>query len=106
MNRIEFECNMSAQELKLDPYHDWWGSAFLCRGETQMVEYNYCVEHDGHNSSAIYKVIAVPDSDNSEKCYLVTDYDEFIHYEIDFNNPNWETELKQAMYEALVEFFG
>lgn len=106
MNRIEFECNMSAEELKFNPCYDWWGSAFLWRGDSQGVEYNYCVECDGYNASAIYKVVVVPDVEEPDKCYLATDYDEFIHYEIDFNNPDWEAELKQAMYKALVGFFG
>lgn len=95
----EFECNMS-EEYKDYDCHDEWGCAFAWLGDIG-VEYNFCIDNSTNkniNCCAIYKMEM-----NNETDYMETDYDEFEHYEIDFNNPNWEAELENAMCKALIE---
>ena len=93
----EFECNMS-EEFKTHTDHDEWGCACVWLNDIG-VEYNFCID-DGNNSCAIYKMEM-----NKEEDYMETDYSKFIHYEIDFNNPEWKSELENAMCKALIEFF-
>ena len=90
----EFECNMS-DEYK-DKETDEWGCAFVWLNDIG-VEYNFCID-SGNNCCAIYKMEI-----NEETDYMETDYDTFIHYEIDFDNENWEQELENAMCKALIE---
>lgn len=92
----EFECNMS-EEYK-DNEMDEWGCAFVWLNDIG-VEYNFCID-SGENCCAIYKM-----EFNNKTDYMETDYDTFIHYEIDFDNPKWKTELENAMCKALIEFF-
>ena len=61
------------------------------------VEYNFCVD-DGENCCAIYK------GEINEKNCMETDYNTFVHYEIDFDNENWKEELENAMCEAMIDF--
>lgn len=92
----EFECNMS-NEYKNHVHCDEWGCASIFYGG-MGVEYNFCV--DGEiNCCAIYKM-----ETNEESDYMETDYNKYIHYEIDFDNENWKEELENAMCEALIEF--
>lgn len=91
----EFECNMS-EEYK-DSEIDEWGCAFIWLNDIG-VEYNFCID-SGENSCAIYKTEI-----NEETDYMETDYDKYIHYEIDFDNENWKEELENAMCEALIKF--
>lgn len=98
-----FQCNISKQEVIKEiadtDYFDEWGCAFLSVGNEIGVEYNLCVD-SGINCSAIYKVYY-----NEKTDYLETDYDEFIHYEIDFDNPEWKKELENAMCDTLIKLF-
>ena len=94
----EFEYNIS-EEYKNNDYIDEWASAFVWL-ENIGVEYNLCIDNTSEeicNSSAIYKT--------ASEGYLSTNYDEYVHYEINFNNPNWKAELENAMCEALIEFY-
>ena len=91
----EFECNMS-DELKNKTSYDEWGCAFVWLGDIG-VEYNFCID-SGENCCAIYKT-----NMNHETGHMETDYDEFVHYEIDFNDLDWEKKLENAMCEALLE---
>ena len=94
----EFECNMSDEYKDIET--DEWGCAFVWVDiwiETIGVEYNFCID-GGKNCSAIYKM-----KYDEEKEYNVTDYDTFIHYEINFDNENWKEELEEAMCKALIE---
>ena len=91
----EFECNMS-EEYK-DKETDEWGCAFVWLNDIG-VEYNFCID-SGNNCCAIYKMEI-----NKETDYMETDYDKYIHYEIDFDNENWKEELENAMCEALIKF--
>lgn len=94
----EFECNMS-DEYKNRVHCDEWGCASIFYGDVG-VEYNFCI--DGEiNCCAIYKM-----ETNEESDYMETDYNTYIHYEIDFDNENWEQELENAMCKALIEFYN
>lgn len=90
---FSFDCNMS-EEYKNYISHDEWGCAVLWENG-KGAEYNFCI--DGTNCSAIYKVEMVGDD-------VETDYSEYVHYEIDFSNPEWEAALCEAMRKALRTF--
>ena len=92
-NDYEFECNIS-DELKNETNCDLWGSAFIFVGDAIGVEYNFCIDK-GTNSSAIYEMTL-----NYKTGYMETDYDKFIHYEVDFNDLDWEKKLENAMCKA------
>jgi len=68
---------------------DEWGAAQYWNGD-KGVEYNFCKD-TGNDCSAIYSM-----SINSEG-YVETDYDNYIHYEIDFNDKHWRLKLREAM---------
>lgn len=94
--KFEFECNVS-KEYKDCGSCDEWGCAFVWLGDDIGVEYNFCIDGE-YNCCAIYKMEV-----NSETGYMETDYDEFIHYEIDFDNEHWMEDLKDAMCKALIK---
>lgn len=98
-----FECNITKRrvlnKIADTTYFDEWGCAFISLGQKIGVEYNLCVDN-GENSSGIYKV----DYNEKDGC-IVTNYDEFFHYEIDFDNRKWKEKLENAMCKALIEFF-
>ena len=75
---------------------DEWGVAELWFGN-KGVEYNYCID-DGENCSAIYKTEI-----NEKNGYRETDYSSFIHYEVDFNDMNWKTDLLNELHIAFEE---
>ena len=80
-----------------------WGAAFYwIGGGDHGVEYNLHIEVNGdeiYNASAIYKT-------DTEGEYLETDYNTFVHYEIDFEDPRWESKLRNAMRDAAYKFWG
>ena len=94
----DFECNIS-KKYKNYTNHDEWGCACVWLGENIGAEYNFCIDNST-NCCAIYKM-----EFNNKTDYMETDYSTFIHYEIDFNNRKWKTELENAMCKALIEFF-
>lgn len=75
---------------------DEWGIAELWRGN-KGVEYNYCID-DGENCSAIYKTEI-----NEKTGYRETDYNSFIHYEVNFNDMNWKADLLNELHIAFEE---
>ncbi len=91
---FEFELNMD-DSYKNYEIIDEWGMAVVWAGY-YGAEYNFCIEK-GNNYSAIYFM-----EYNDETDYWETEYDCFEHYEIDFNNPNWKLELKEAMYNFVI----
>lgn len=91
----DFEINLSNEEKNND-VGDVWGCSYVWLGEDIGVEYNLCIEDDGTNCSAIYKM-----NMNHKTGYMETDTDEFIHYEVDFSDPEWENQLENAMCIAL-----
>lgn len=96
-NAYEFECNMS-KEYKAYENHDEWGCAFVWLGENIGVEYNFSID-ECESFCAIYKIEFNNDTD-----YMETDYNTYIHYNIDFDNDNWKEELENAMCKALIKF--
>lgn len=102
----EFECNMSneyKEYYKEYDSYDEWGCAFVWLGENIGAEYNFAIEtynDEVYTACAIYKM-----KFNNKADYMETDYDTFIHYDIDFNNENWEEELENAMCKAIIKFF-
>lgn len=95
-NGYEFECNM-LEEYKNYKNHDEFGCAFVWLGSDIGVEYNFAVD-EGENLSAIYKM-----EFNYETDYMETDYDKYVHYEVDFSNKKWKDELENAMCKALIK---
>lgn len=96
-NGYEFECNMS-KEYKTYENHDEWGCAFVWFGENIGAEYNFSVD-EGESFCAIYKV-----EFNNKTDYMETDYDTYVHYDVNFDNNNWKEELENAMCKALIKF--
>ena len=103
-----FECQIKKEEVLKEiastNYFDEWGCAYASLGEEMGAEYNLCIDNTigtSENCSAIYKT----DYNKQEDC-IETDCSRFIHYEIDFDNPEWEKELENAMCEALIEFYA
>lgn len=94
-NKYKFELNMD-DSYKQYTDIDEWGMAVIDFG-TYGAEYNFCIE-EGDNYSAIYYM-----EYNEETGYWDTDYNYFEHYEINFNNPNWKLELKEAMYNFVID---
>lgn len=86
---IEFELNMD-ESYKDCKTIDEWTMAVVWIGH-YGAEYNLCLQ-DGDNYSAIYFM-----KYNDETDYWDTDSSDYLHYEIDFNNPNWKLDLKEAM---------
>lgn len=110
-NDYYFHCDITKRNMlkriNNTDFFDEWGCAFVSLedstlGEEIGVEYNLCIDKttgEYRDCSAIYKV------DYNEKDNCIEDYSKYIHYEIDFNNPKWKTELENAMCKALIEFF-
>lgn len=92
---FEFELNMDDSYKNYETI-DEWGMAVVWAGY-YGAEYNFCLE-DGDNYSAIYFMEYDEETGNWE-----TDSNCFKHYEIDFNNPNWKLELKEAMYNFVID---
>ena len=87
----EFECNI---EILEEDCVDIWGAAFVWLGDNIGVEYNLCIDENGNNCSAIYKMQMNGD-------YMETDYSSFIHYEVDFDDADWKNTLRNIMCNAL-----
>ena len=95
-NMMTFECNM--EKSKNLTGTDIWGAAFLWAGETKGAEYNLCIDENGENCSAIYKMYADAEGD------IQTDHSTFVNYEVDFEEENWKENLRMAMEDALKYF--
>ena len=75
---------------------DEWGVATVTIDGLYGAEYNICIE-DGNNESAIYF------QELDENNFWQTDFSNYKHYEIDFNNPNWKEDLKKEMKNYLLK---
>ena len=95
-----FELNHSCIDDIVNPdQFDIWGFAELIDSKHGIgAEYNYSCDY-GINQSAIY-----PIHKYNEK--WTTDYDTFSHYEINFDEPDWEIKLEKAMNDFLDEIYG
>ncbi len=98
MNNFEFELNMDDSYKNCETI-DEWGMAMVWAGD-YGAEYNLCLQ-DGDNYSAIYFMKYDDETD-----YWDTDCSCFEHYEIDFNNPNWKLELKETMYNFVINIIN
>lgn len=67
---IEFECNFEKPSVLKGI--DIWGAAFLWVREKEGAEYNFCIDENGENCSAIYKMI------EDENGIMYTDHDTFF----------------------------
>ena len=105
--KYHYECNIDKKEILYEisnsDYFDEWGDVYISLGKEIGAEYNLCVDNttnENLNCSAIYKV----DYNKKNECFE-TDYNSYIHYEIDFNNPKWKVKLENAMCKALIKMF-
>lgn len=94
--QYHYECSIS-NEFRKYVCCDAWGCVSLTLGNIG-VEYNFCVD-DGENYSGIYKM-----EYNSDIGVFETDPTVFVPYAIDFDNPEWEKDLENALCEALTDF--
>lgn len=102
-----WQCNIAKRKILRKiantNYFDEWDCAYVSFGEEMGVEYNLCIDNttdENINCSAIYKT-----NYNIKNDCIETDTNTFVHYEINFSNPEWKKELENAMCEALIEFF-
>lgn len=88
------------KEIKKYEVCDIWGFAELTIGN-KGVEYNFHIDNSTNeaiNSSAIYRMYF-----NKKEDYWETDYDNFVYYEIDFNDKDWKKQLEIAMCQVLID---
>ena len=95
----KFESNFNNEII--DEYNnnenvDEWGCALVTINNKYGAEYNLCIE-DKDNESAIYF------QEFDENGFWQTDYSDCKHYEINFNNPNWEKDLEKKMKNYLID---
>ena len=93
---MEYEINISPESKEKDM--DLWGAAFLWLDRKRGVEYNLCYQN-GICCSAIYKMKFSKLNDN-----FITDYDTYSHYEINFDDNNWEKKLVKEMKKVAIKF--
>lgn len=79
---------------------DTWGDIEVFSDEYGIgLDYNLCIDNsdgDMDNESAFYVMRFDP-----ETGYYDTDYDDFVHYEIDINNPEWKSDMKKFATDYL-----
>lgn len=85
----EFELNMNDSYKQYTDIDEW--KMAIVRIGYYGAEYNLCLQN-GDNYSAIYFM-----KYNDKTDYWDTDSNDYLHYEIDFNNPNWKLDLKETM---------
>lgn len=90
--KYEFELNIYKDYAKHNDI-DEWGCAFVWIDDLVGCEYNFCVQN-GENCSAIYIMEYSNDDENWH-----TDWSNFNHYEIDFEDVDWAEKIEQEMYE-------
>lgn len=95
---FEFELNMDDSYKNYETIDEWEMATVWV--EDYGAEYNLCLQN-GDNYSAIYFM-----EHNDETDYWDTDSSCFEHYEIDFNNPNWKLELKETMYNFVINMIN
>lgn len=88
---VEYEINIDKSYKNKDNI-DEWGAAFCWINNNDGAEYNICID-GGLNSSAIYRT-----KFNEKTEFMETDYDDFEHYEIDFDDIEWRDKLKKALF--------
>ena len=91
----QYEMNLK-EDIANEDDVDIWGDIqvyTLDKGKNLGIgaEYNYCID-DGEDNSAIYMMY-----EDKETGDWDTDTDDYIHYEIDFTDPEWDWKILQAM---------
>jgi hypothetical protein len=81
---------------------DTWG-VLECISEADGIglDYNLYIDNtsgDMENVSAFYVMRYNPKTD-----YWETDYSDYVHYEIDFNDPNWKSDAEKFAKDYLQE---
>lgn len=97
--KYEFQSNFNNEiinEYMNKENVDEWGCALVTINDKYGAEYNLCID-DKDNESAIYF------QEIDELGFWQTDYSGCKHYEIDFNNPNWEEDLEKEMKNYLLK---
>lgn len=92
----EYQINIKAEDYKDATAYDEWGAAFVWDKENPHIGAEYNIANNGTNCSAIYLMQWDNTHDNME-----TDYDTFVHYEIDWDDPEWKKNLRKAMWKAV-----
>ena len=81
---------------------DEWGVVQCCDEASGLgVEYNFCIDwYQGemYNECAFYTMHYNPDQN-----WWDTDPDDFVHYEIDFNDPDYRKKIKEFAISLLTE---
>lgn len=91
-----FECTLNNSYKDIETNE--WGMAIIWIDTLGIgVEYNFCIEN-GENYSGIYLT-----KYNKADDYIYTDHSTDIHYEVDFDDSEWEKKLENAMWKALLE---
>lgn len=107
LSTYRFYCDINPEEVKNYNYFDEWGRAYVEIGNIGA-EYNLCLDNTGEaleDNSAIYKM-SVDFSEGIYSAEWSTDYNEFIGYQIGFDNPNWMGCLEDALIQAMIDFFN
>lgn len=97
----EFDLQINDSYKDIEDIEEW-GCAFLWLDDNRGVEYNFCIDNSTNehiNCSAIYPAYV-----NSEG-YMENDTSWWIHYEIDFNEPQWREKLEMAMFKAAKKYY-
>ena len=94
-DREEFDCEIDENILRdKENAYDSWGDIQYVKG-TVGAEYNYCIQDDGTNASAVYKM-----SYNELDGTWETDYSTFLHHEIDVTSSTWKEDILAVMREV------
>lgn len=103
---IEYEDNLSEayvlNRIADGGSIDEWGDIqAVCESAGLGVEYNICIDNtlgDTTNESAFYVMHY-----NSGSDYWDTDTSDFIHYEIDYSDPDWRKKIKEFAINFLTQ---
>lgn len=81
---------------------DSWGDVVCVDDRLGIgVEYNFCIDNstdEAINQSAFYAMNYNPETD-----YWETDTSDFVHYEIDFDDPDYRRKIKSFAIKLLTQ---
>ena len=96
-NNVHYYADLDLDSLYQDKVDDTWDVAGVYTdlgwGDIGGAEYNYCFDGKEDNS-AIYKT-------DGEDTYT----DDWVPYEIDFDDPAWKQKLIDKMIECIEEWY-
>ena len=100
-NYITSEIAAAIKKLPGEQYcYDEWG-LIECFGVDTGVDYNLCIDNttgEMINESAFYPMYRNPNSG-----YWEDDTSTWVHYEINFDDPNWKSDVEQFARNYLKE---